>query len=181
MGDVMRVGVRVLLVGLLAGSVAGCSYMGLGDDAPKAEAPAPRPVGKLTSECARLQPMFGPEDQELTREMLDAGLKAELAKWDTDTSGDLTFSELQPLNDHLRAEHVGASPVTDWNADGRVDEKEFGAGWRTMFDLCDRNRNRAVSLRELGYSPNVAPPRTAPSEPKKKPEGSSERPKGGGY
>jgi hypothetical protein len=92
----------------------------------------------------------------------------------------LTFSEVQPLNDQLRAEHPGASPVTDWNADGRVDDKEFGAGWRTMFDLCDRNRNDVVSVRELGYSPNVTAPRTAPSEPKKKPEGSS-APKQGGY
>lgn len=171
--------VRALAAGVLAASVAGCSYFG-GNDA-KPEAAGPMPIGKLTSECARLQPLFGPEDKELTRDMLDAGLKLEMAKWDKDASGDLTFSEIQPLNDQLRAENIGASPVTDWNADGRVDEKEFGAGWRTMFDLCDRNRNRAVSLRELGYSPNVAPPRTAPSEPKKKPEGSSERPPGGGY
>lgn len=176
----MSIAVRVLALGLLASAAAGCSYFG-GGDAAKPEAAAPMPVGKLTSDCARLQPLFGPEDRELTRDKLDAGLKVEMAKWDKDASGDLSFSEVQPLNDELRSENVGASPVTDWNADGRVDEKEFGAGWRTMFDLCDRNRNNVVSVRELAYSPNVTAPRTAPSEPKKKPEGSSERPKGGGY
>lgn len=175
----MRVNMRTLCAGSVAIlALTGCSYFGGGDDKPKAEAAA-RPVGKLSSECARLQPLFGPEDTELTRDKMNAALKVELAKWDKDGNGSLSNSELQPLNDELRAENVGASPVTDWNADGRVDEKEFGAGWRTMFELCDRNRNDAVSLRELGFSPNVAPPRTAPSEPKKKPEGSSAPPKAG--
>jgi hypothetical protein len=138
-----------------------------------------RPVGRLTTDCGRLQPLFGPEDQELTREKMDAGLKAEMAKWDTDGNGELSHREIDPLNDSLRENSPGASPVTDWNADGRIDEREFGAGWRTMFELCDRNASQTVSLRELGYSPRVAPPRTEPAAPKKKPEGASERPKAG--
>jgi hypothetical protein len=161
-------------------ALSACSYFG-GDSKPETTTTASaRPVGKLNTECARLQPLFGPDDQDLTRDKLNAALKVELAKWDKDGSGDLSNSETQPLNDELRAENVGASPVTDWNADGRVDEKEFGAGWRTMFELCDRNRNDMVSLRELGHSPNVTAPRAAPSAPKKKPEGASERPPGGG-
>lgn len=150
-------------------------------DTSKTEAMAQKPIGKLSSDCARLQPLFGSDESDLTREKMDAGLKVEYAKWDKDASGTLTNSELKALNDDLRAEHAGASPVTDWNGDGNVDDKEFGAGWRTMFALCDRNRNDTVSLRELGHSPNVVGPRAVPKESKKKPEGSSERPPGGGY
>lgn len=159
--------------------LSGCMSFFYKDTSKREAMEAQRPVGKLSSECARLQPLFGPDDQELTREKMDAALKIQYAKWDKDGSGTLTNSEVKPLNDELRAEHVGASPVTDWNGDGNVDEKEFGSGWRTMFALCDRNRNDMVSLRELGHSPNVTAPRTAPSAPKKKPEGSSERPAAG--
>jgi hypothetical protein len=172
--------VRVLTLGVFAASVSACSYFGGGEDKPKAEAMTVASVGKLSSDCARLQPLFGPDDKELTKDMLNAALKKELGKWDKDSSGDLSYMETQPLNEELRSENVGASPVRDWNADGLVDEKEFGAGWRTMFDLCDRNHNNAVSVRELGFSPNVAAPRTAPAPEKKKPEGSS-APKQGGY
>lgn len=169
---IVRIGVLAAL-GLL---ITACSYFDGSSSEPQTMA---RPVGRLMTDCGRLQPLFGPEDQELTREKMDAGLKAEMAKWDADGNGELSHREIDPLNDSLRAESPGASPVTDWNGDGRIDEKEFGAGWRTMFDLCDRNRSNTVSLRELGYSPRVAPPRTAPSAPKKKPEGASERPSGG--
>lgn len=176
----MGVTVRVLALSVVAIALSGCSMFGGGEAKPQAAASA-KTVGKLASDCARLQPLFGPDDQELTRDAMDAALKKELAKWDKDGSGGLSYSETQAVNDELRSENVGASPVTDWNADGNVDEKEFGSGWRTMFALCDRNGNNAVSARELGFSPNVTAPRQAPSEPKKKPEGSSQPKPGGGY
>lgn len=180
----MRVTMRVLMLTTVAPLVlTGCTFF-YADTSKRDAMAAAKPVGKLNTECARLQPLFGPDDTDLTREKMDAALKLELAKWDKDSSGDLSNSESQPLNEELRASYVGASPVRDWNADGRVDAKEFGAGWRTMFELCDRNRNEMVSLRELGHSPNVAAPRTAPTATKKKPEGASEqqgRPQAPGY
>jgi hypothetical protein len=174
----MRMDMRLVALCVVAPMVAGCSYFSA--DAPVREVSA-RPVGKLNTECARLQPLFGSDIEELTREQMDAGLKIELAKWDTNADGALTNREAEPLNDALRAENVGASPVTDWNADSQISFQEFAAGWRTMFELCDRNRSKTVSLRELGYSPNVTPARTAPTAPKKPqtPEGASERPKAG--
>lgn len=174
----------VLLVA--APLIAACSYFGGGSGGESEKPVAMAPVGKLTTECARLQPLFGPSDQELTREKMDEGLKVELTKWDKDSSGGLTHSEVAPLNDALRAENVGASPVTDWNGDGQVDFQEFASGWRTMFELCDRNRNKMVSYRELGHSPNVTPARTVPLPKKEKPqqpqqpEGASS-PRGSGY
>jgi hypothetical protein len=174
-----RAEMRAVVLCLMLPLAAGCSYFG--NDKPVREASV-RPIGKLTTECARLQPLFGNDIEELSREQMDAGLKIELAKWDTNGDGALTNREAEPLNDALRAENVGASPVTDWNADGQINFQEFASGWRTMFELCDRNRSKTVSLRELGYSPNVTPPRALPAEPKKPkgpPEGASERPKAG--
>jgi hypothetical protein len=168
---------RIAVLAALAPLVAACSYFESSQSEPETMT---RPVGRLMTDCGRLQPLFGPDDEELTREKMDAGLKAEMVKWDADGNGELTHREIDPLNDSLREESPGASPVTDWNADGRIDEKEFGAGWRTMFELCDRNRSQTVSWRELGFSPRVAPARSAP-KPTKKPEGASERPSGGGY
>ena len=100
-----------------ATAVAGCSYFG--DDKPARDVSA-RPVGKLTTECARLQPLFAADVNELTREGMDGALKVELATWDKDANGELSNREVEPLNDALREENVGASPVTDWNGDGRV-------------------------------------------------------------
>ena len=166
---------------VLAVALAGCSYLDGGGQSVADSADA-IPVGQLTTECARLQPLFAAGSKELSREDMDAALKREYAKWDKDGNGQLSHAEIQPLNDELRAANTGASPVTDWNADGQVDAKEFGGGWRTMFDLCDRNGNAKISYRELGFSPNVTPPRqTAPTDTKKKPpEGASQRP-GSGY
>lgn len=174
----MRMEMRLIALFLAVPMMAGCSMFG--SDAPVREVGA-RPTGKLNTDCARLQPLFGPNDQELSREAMDAALKVELAKWDKSGDGALTTREAEPLNDELRAENVGASPVTDWNADGQISFQEFASGWRTMFELCDRNGSKTVSYRELGHSPNVTAPRTAPSEPKKPktPDGASERPKTG--
>ena len=162
-------------------ALTGCTYF----DGGKSESDTldAVPVGQLTTECARLQPLFAAGTKDLSREAMDEALKREYAKWDKDGNGQLSHAEIQPLNDALRAEHTGASPVTDWNADGQVDAREFGSGWRTMFDLCDRNRNNVISYRELGFSPNVAPPRPTSEPSQKKPENPNPNPgpRPGGY
>ncbi len=157
-------------------ALAGCTYFaGESDDVDVSALPP----GHLSSECARLQPLFLPGAKELSREEFEIGLKNEMNKWDKDGNGTLSHTEAEPLNDALRAENVGASPVTDWNGDGAIDMKEFASGWRTMFDLCDRNGNSKISYSELGRSPNVTGAR--PSAPAAaKPEGTSQ-PQHGGY
>lgn len=162
-----------------ASTLAACSMFGGGGATAQRAPETAATIGHLATECARLQPLYGAKDSELTRKQMDAALKAAFAKWDVDGNGELGMREIEPVNDELHAENVGASPVTDWNADGHVDFAEFASGWRTMFDLCDSNRNDVVSLRELGFSPNVTAPRPEPTKP---PEGSSESPThGGGY
>ena len=174
-----RRAMQISFLFVAAPMMAACSYFG-GDTSAKPEPPSAAPVGQLTSECARLQPLFVATEQKLSREQMDNGLKTEYAKWDKDKNGELSNSEIGPLNDSLRAENVGASPVTDWNGDGHVDFQEFASGWRTMFDLCDGNRDKMVSYRELGRSPNVTPPVEVAAPKKPAPEGASSQ-KPGGY
>jgi hypothetical protein len=155
----------VLMISVSLPVVGGCSMLG-GGGSGAGEGPRPAPVAsgggavseqkQLNTECARLQPMFNTTEADLTKPTLETGLKAEMGKWDKNADGELTNAELQPLNASLRDLNVGASPVTDWNGDGKVNFQEFASGWRTMFALCDRNQDEMVSYRELGYSPGTA-------------------------
>lgn len=166
--------VSIVAITLIAATplLQACSSMGLGgDDDAKPQGP------RRTGQCERLAPYDGNGDGKITREELDAGIKAEFAKWDTDQSGSLSTAENAKLNEALRAANNGSSPVIDWNADGVVNLSEFKSQWGTMFDLCDVDSDDAVSGRELSRSPNVAPPRK--QEEPKKPEGSSAPRQGG--
>lgn len=150
----------VLMISAALPLIGGCSMLGMGGKgdgsrpvtSASRSADAPRPK-QMNTECARLQPMFSPTEEDLTKATLETSLKAEMAKWDKDGDGELNNAELQPLNQSLSDLNVGASPVTDWNGDGRVNFQEFASGWRTMFALCDRNSDEMVSYRELGFSP----------------------------
>src|SRR5262249_25946704 len=111
--------------------VAGCSMFG-GDDGSAA-----RQLPQAANpDCDRLAPLVVNPDGTLAKGELEVGLKVEFKKWDKDGNGSLSQAELQPLNDSLRALSMSASPVMDWNGDGRVTFDEFASGWRTMFELC---------------------------------------------
>ena len=138
-----------------------CQMFGGGEARPDAHAQA-----RAGSDCQRLAPLVSNPDGSLTRAELETGLKAEFKKWDTDGNGVLTSTEVEPLNAYLRSLNVGASPVVDWDANGKVSFQEFASGWRTMFDLCDIRSEGTVSKMEMGRSPNVVPPRPAPAQPK---------------
>ena len=133
------------------------------------------------SDCARLAPFVVNSDGSLSRSDLDAGLKTEFKKWDTNADGQLTQSESGPLNESLRALNVNASPVMDWNGDGHIAYDEFASGWRTMFDLCASGGSDVVTKADLARSPSVAPPRDKPKD--ERPEGASSPTAGhgGGY
>jgi hypothetical protein len=165
------------ILGLVCAPVLqGCQTFGGGDSPPVERQSASRP----NSDCARLAPLVTNPDGSLTRAELETGLKAEFKKWDKDGNGVLSQAEVGPLNEYLRSLNVGASPVMDWNGDGKVDFLEFAGGWRTMFDLCDTHNQGVVTKAAMNRSPNVTPPRPAPATPK--PEGSSApRSGGGGY
>ena len=112
---------------------------------------------RAKSDCQRLKPLVVNTDGSLTRAELEVGLKAEFKKWDKNGDGELNPSEVRPLNDYLRTLDTGASPVIDWNADGKVDFQEFAGAWRTTFELCGGS-DGVVTKAEIERSLNTALP-----------------------
>jgi hypothetical protein len=133
---------------------------------------------RANADCERLAPFVVNADGSLAKADLETGLTAEYKKWDKNGDGQMSQAEAGPLNDQLRALKVGASPVMDWNGDGRIAFDEFAGGWRTMFDLCGGEKNGVVTKADMTRSPNVTTPRDAPAG---RPEGASSPTAGGGY
>jgi hypothetical protein len=104
-------------------------------------------------------------DGVVTREEMEAGLKADFAAADANHDGCLDPAEVRAENERrLTRDGEQASPLVDWNLDGCVDMKEFGNTVRSYFDLADRLKNGRVTLVELrGPSMPMAAP-TAKSE-----------------
>jgi hypothetical protein len=104
-------------------------------------------------------------DNSISKEEMEAGLKADFAAADTNHDGCLSPGEVRVENEHrLERDRVQASPLVDWNLDGCVDAREFGNTVRSYFDLADRTKDGKVSQLELrGPSMPIAP-RTAPSK-----------------
>ena len=182
----MRGSAKLAIVLLAAAPLLqGCSMFGGGGEATTHQ---PRYASQRNPDCARLQSLVSNPDGSLNHDEMEAALKAEFKKADKDGNGELSMSEVAPVNDALRAQNVGASPVMDWNGDGRVNFQEFAGGWRTMFDLCAHAGGTVVSKNDMQRSPNVVPPRPStasstgqspgPSAPGS--GGTAPRPGGGG-
>jgi hypothetical protein len=118
--------------------------------------PPRRYASQGNPDCARLQPLVTSADGSLARADMETGLTLAYKKYDVDGSGQLSMSEVAPANDALRAQNVNASPVMDWNGDGRVNFQEFAGGWRTMFGLCAHGGGDVVTKNDMERSPNVA-------------------------
>jgi hypothetical protein len=95
----------------------------------------------------------------VTRDEMEAGLKADFAAADTNGDGCLT-AEVRPDNNRrLAQDGAAASPLRDWNLDGCVDIKEFSTTAHSYFDLVDKKKDGKVTLLELrGPSMPIAPP-----------------------
>src|SRR5215472_5629384 len=99
-------------------------------------------------------------DGTITREEMEAGLKADFDAADTDHDGCLSPAEVRAENERrLKQDGAQASPIVDWNLDGCVDRREFGNTVRSYFELADRTKDGKVSQLELrGPSMPIAPP-----------------------
>jgi hypothetical protein len=99
-------------------------------------------------------------DGTITREEMEAGLKADFDAADSDHDGCLSPAEVRAENERrLKVDGAQASPLVDWNLDGCVDRREFGNTVRSYFDLADRTKDGKVSQLELrGPSMPIAPP-----------------------
>ena len=131
-----------------------CTLIALG----AAEATERLPPG-LPATAALLLRYDANHDGVVTREEMEAGLKADFAAADVNGDGCLDPAEVRAENQR-RLAHDGAqaSPVVDWNLDGCVDPREFGNTVRSYFDLVDKKKDGHVTLVELrGPSMPIAP------------------------
>jgi hypothetical protein len=137
--------------------VQGCSMNMFGSSRPQPVQAAPvqdagaAPVAAVDAaplDDYALATFDGNHDGELSKDELEAGLKALYAKTDTSADGFLSSSEIRIVNDKLLA-NQGWSPVIDWNADGKIDMAEFASQWRTKFERSDVNSDGTLNPREL--------------------------------
>ena len=145
-------GAALLLAG--CGGGGGMSLFG-GDDAP---------VGPPREDA--FTPFDANMDGIISKAELDAGVNGLFKRDDTDADGFLNATEVRAVNDRLVAETgPGATPLIDWNADGRVNAQEYGAQWRTLFDRSDVNGDGVIDPRERAgrVKPRKARPLPEPS------------------
>jgi hypothetical protein len=98
-------------------------------------------------------------DNIVTREEMDAGLKADFAAADTNGDGCLDPSEVRAENQaRLARDGAEASPLVDWNLDGCVDVREFSNTAHSYFELADKKKDGKVTQAELrGPSAPIGP------------------------
>lgn len=124
--------------------------------------PERRPVAEAQPGAEQPEPNQPPEKARMSRfdvngdgvvdkAELEATLKADFKKDDTNGNDVLDPLEARELNERLRADS-GTSPVFDWNGDGRLVYSEFATQWRTLFDRTDRNGDGIIDADEMKYS-----------------------------
>ena len=104
------------------------------------------------------------KDNVITKDEMEAGLKADYAAADTDGNNCLIPVEVRAENaKRLERDAQQASPLVDWNLDGCVDMREFSNTAHSYFDLADRTKDGRVSSLELRGPSMPLAPRTAAS------------------
>ncbi len=102
-------------------------------------------------------------DGIVTREEMEAGLKADFAAADTNGDGCLDATETRAENQRrLARDGAEASPLVDWNLDGCVDFREFANTAHSYFQLVDKKKDGKVTLQELRGPSMPIPPRQEP-------------------
>jgi len=148
----------------LALTLSGCGHHRPEEREPK-EAPFHAPVEMLLHYDAD-------HDGTVTREEMEAGLKADFAAADKNHDGCLDADETAAVN-HARWEEglSTTSTIVDWNHDGCVDFNEFANTARSFFDEIDRDGDGKLSPKELrpygGPKPKAADgkPEAPPTPP----------------
>lgn len=160
----MRQGAAFTVLAICAGAMmlSACGHGG-GPGGPRFArhgGPGDGPGGPETAgppEGAQLKNFDLDGDGCLTRDELDRALHAEFAKYDMDRNGTLSAAETRPLNDQRRKEGSVLSPAFDWNADSRVDFKEFANQWLSLFDRLDADGDGSLTEHEM-TRPSMGPP-----------------------
>ena len=154
-----------VLASALALVLSGCGHRPPEDREPK-EAPFHAPVEILLRYDAN-------HDGTITREEMEAGLKAEFDAADKKHDGCLDADETAAINHARWAEGLSTtSTIVDWNHDGCVDFNEFANTARSLFDEIDRDNEGKLSPKELQRYGGAAPkPAGKDGNPEPPPEG----------
>jgi hypothetical protein len=121
----------------------------------------------LPASAALLLRFDADKDGYVTREEMEAGLKADYAAADTNGDGCINPAEIRAENaQRLQRDRTQASPLVDWNLDGCVDLREFSNTAHSYFDLADRTKDGRVSQLELRGPAMPIAPRVIPAPAK---------------
>jgi Ca2+-binding EF-hand superfamily protein len=94
---------------------------------------------------------------------MEAGLRADFAKADTNHDGCLDANEARAVNEERwRQDESAASPLIDFEHNGCIDFNEFAATPRSLFDQLDKNGDGKLTPQEL--HPGRKPPPPVPSQ-----------------
>jgi EF hand len=157
----MRVPRRFTLSAVLSASVA--LLTACADDGPPPEPRVPPKVFHPVVEM--LERYDANHDGTVTREEMEAGLKAEFDAADKKHNGCLDADETDAVNEARWAEGLSTtSTLVDWNHDGCVDFKEFANTTRSLFDEIDRKNTGKLTPQMLHpekYPKGKKPPESA--------------------
>jgi len=119
-------------------------------------------AGRLPPSAVLLLRYDADGNGNVTRDEMEAGLKAEFAAADSNSDSCIDREEVRIENNRRLTQDRGqASPLTDWNLDGCVDATEFGNTVRSYFTLADKTKDNAVSQQELRGPAMPMAPRSA--------------------
>lgn len=115
--------------------------------------PAALAQGQYPASAKMLLRYDGNEDGMVTREEMEAGLKADFSTADANGNGKLDTSEIRAENDRRVArDGLDAAPLRDWNLDGLADMDEFSNAVHNYFDALDKNHDDELAMGELSGS-----------------------------
>ena len=120
---------------------------GPGGPGQMARPPSPAQSEALAALACRVTPYAG-TDGAVTRQALDAGLRAEFTAADTDGDGVLQKPEIAAFNAR-RAGGCDGEALVDWHGGGRMGYAAFSARIFTLFDRADRDGDGVVSREEM--------------------------------
>ncbi len=153
-------------------ALAACAgLLGRGDSKPAhaSEVPWHPPTAMLLAYAGR--------DGSLTRAQLEAGLRRDFAKADTNHDGCLDENEVRAVNEQRwKQDESTASPLIDFKHNGCVDFDEFAATPRSLFEQLDRNGDGKLTADEL--KPGAAKSGTSRQSPQ--PDTDHRQRRGGG-
>lgn len=98
-------------------------------------------------------------DGRITRRELEAGLRQDFRKADTNHDGRLDVDEVRAENQRrIHLDQSDAIPLIDWDHDGYVDFEEFAAPIRSLFEQYDVDDDGVVTLDEMHIRIEHKPP-----------------------